>query len=172
MRPKDQFWLATSALRNRWVIVPRIHHQNFNLKVLQNNFSEDSKILNFQYFSPICTKLIGYHSVTVCWSYGQPKIRQRPTFVKPAVGGLQAYGSRMVAERFCADREIKFIFLTGRFLKSIYDVILPSFTSFTHSFWTFTKTIWIHGRHYVYSSVVQEPFNVRIRMIIRHKILN
>ncbi len=58
------------------------------------NFSTESKIR-----IPICTNLIGYHSATECRSYDRPKIRQKPTFIA-------AFGSRMVAKRFCADRDI------------------------------------------------------------------
>ncbi len=48
---------------------------------------------------PICTNFIGYHSATECRSYDRPKIRQNPTL------WTSAFGSRMVAKRFCADRE-------------------------------------------------------------------
>jgi hypothetical protein len=37
---------------------------------------------------PICTKSFGYHSATDCRSYGRPKIRPKPTFIKSAFGGF------------------------------------------------------------------------------------
>jgi hypothetical protein len=64
---------------------------------------------------PICTKLIGYHSATICRSYDRPKIRQKPALRTLVFGGFLA-GRRTRADRvFYINFEKSRLFLSDDF---------------------------------------------------------